>query len=156
MKLLVFSDSHGDVESMWQVTELEQPDGILHLGDLVQDAQRLSEYYPEVPLYNVCGNCDGWCDTADEHLLTIGGRKLLLTHGHRYRVKMGQELAVAAAREAQADVLLYGHTHIPLCDRQGELWIVNPGSIRGPVRRTYALIELDGETVHCHIEAWNK
>lgn len=151
MKLLVFSDSHGDVGSMDRAVELERPDRILHLGDVVRDAERLADHYPELPLDNVCGNCDGWCDVPDERLLRVGTRTVLMTHGHGYRVKSGPELAVAAARAAGADVLLFGHTHRPLCDRQGALWIVNPGTIRGPLQRTYGVITLEGDRLDCRI-----
>lgn len=101
---------------------------------MVRDAQRLSDWYPELPLVQVCGNCDGWCDVPDERLLHVGGRTLLLTHGHSYRVKSGLDLALSAARSSGADILLFGHTHLPLCDRQGALWVLNPGTIRGPLR----------------------
>jgi len=33
MKILIFSDSHGDVETMVQVIEKENPETIVHLGD---------------------------------------------------------------------------------------------------------------------------
>ena len=49
-KLLVFSDSHGNVANMADTVRLEQPDGILHLGDLVRDAQRLGEQYTKEAL----------------------------------------------------------------------------------------------------------
>ena len=153
MKLLVFSDSHGDTDSMSQAVERERPDQLLHLGDMVRDAQRLSDWYPELPLVQVCGNCDGWCDVPDERLLHVGGRTLLLTHGHSYRVKSGLDLALSAARSSGADILLFGHTHLPLCDRQGALWMLNPGTIRGPLRRTYGVIEISGGRADCRIGA---
>ena len=151
MKLLVFSDSHGDADSMARAVDLEQPDQILHLGDTVRDAERLVDWYPEIPLVNVCGNCDGWCNTPDERLITVAGKALMLTHGHCYRVKSGPYMAIEAARTAGADVLLFGHTHQPLCDRQGELWVVNPGTIRGPVRRTYGVITIAAGKLDCRI-----
>lgn len=151
MKLLVFSDSHGAVDCMAQAVDLEHPDQILHLGDLVRDAERLADWYPDIPLVNVCGNCDGWCNTPDERLITAGGRRLLLTHGHTYRVKAGPELAVEAARAKGAEVLLFGHTHRPLCECRGGLWVMNPGTIQGPIHRTYGVIVTDGETLDCRV-----
>ena len=41
MKLLIFSDSHGNVANMEDAVRLESPDRILHLGDLVRDAEAL-------------------------------------------------------------------------------------------------------------------
>ena len=153
MKILVFSDSHGDAASMARAVELEGPDEIFHLGDVTGDARRLAGQFPAIPLVQVRGNCDGWCDVPDEALVSRGGKRLLLTHGHRYRVKSGLELALAAARGAEADALLFGHTHQPLCDLQGGLWVVNPGSIRGPVRRTYAVLTLERGELACRMGA---
>lgn len=151
MKLLVFSDSHGAVDGMARAVDLECPDQILHLGDLVRDAERLADWYPELPLTNVCGNCDGWCNTPDERLIAVGGRRLMLTHGHGYRVKAGPELAVEAARARGADVLLFGHTHQPLCECRGGLWVMNPGAVGAPIRRTYGVIVVENGVLDCRI-----
>lgn len=48
-------------------------------------------------------------------------------------------------RGFEADVLLLGHTHIPMMIRHGALWIINPGSVAGSRTRdshTCALLEL--------------
>ena len=58
MKLLVFSDSHGNIEHMRRAVEQEHPDQILHLGDVMRDAVELSRAYPNIPLELVPGNCD--------------------------------------------------------------------------------------------------
>ena len=58
MKLLVFSDSHGNIEHMRRAVEQEKPDQILHLGDVMRDAVELSRSYPNIPLELVPGNCD--------------------------------------------------------------------------------------------------
>ena len=42
MKLLIFSDSHGNVANMADVVRLESPDRILHLGDMARDAEDLA------------------------------------------------------------------------------------------------------------------
>ena len=46
----------------------------------------------------------------------------------------------APARERQADILLFGHTHQPLTDYDDGLYILNPGSLRG--RGTYGLLDV--------------
>ena len=95
MKLLIFSDSHGNVANMEDVVRMERPDRILHLGDLVRDAQALQEKFPQIPVLFVPGNCDGRRpDLPDQRVFTLEGCKLLMTHGHIYHVKMGTAAAI--------------------------------------------------------------
>ena len=154
MKLLVFSDSHGNTALMERETALQRPDMVLHLGDVVRDARALARRFPDVPMAYVPGNCDAYAlDLPEKRLLEVEGKKLLMTHGHIYHVKSGIGTAVYAAREAQADVLLFGHTHQALCDRQGPLWILNPGSIRGNFHPTYGVITLENGVITCYTVA---
>ena len=72
----------------------------------------------------------------------IDGKKIFMMHGHRYMVKSGYTVAAEKAIKKGADILLFGHTHQPLClligagarvgdtVAQKDLWIFNPGSIR--------------------------
>lgn len=48
LKVIVFSDSHGDVNHMAAAVEQEEPDLVLHLGDYWEDARELSWIYPEL------------------------------------------------------------------------------------------------------------
>ena len=41
-------------------------------------------------------------------------------------------MLAAAAREAGADLAVYGHTHIALYEQQGDVTVVNPGSVARP------------------------
>ena len=63
MKIIVFSDSHRDLDHMRQVVKREQPGTVIHLGDHDTDAERLGREFPQLPLICVRGNCDGWSDT---------------------------------------------------------------------------------------------
>ena len=151
-KLLVFSDSHGNVANMAYTVRLEQPDGILHLGDLVRDAQRLGEQFPQIPLLFVPGNCDGRrSDLPQERVFTQEGCRIMMAHGHQYHVKMGRSAAESAARQAGANILLFGHTHEPVCEFERGLWIVNPGSAGSLAAATYAVICLEKDGAVCYI-----
>lgn len=151
-KLLVFSDSHGNVANMADTVRLEQPDGILHLGDLVRDAQRLGEQFPQIPLLFVPGNCDGRrSDLPQERVFTQEGCRIMMAHGHQYHVKMGRSAAESAARQAGANILLFGHTHEPVCEFERGLWIVNPGSVGSLAAATYAVICLEEDGAVCYI-----
>ena len=48
MKIVIFSDSHGDAETMCGVVEKENPDMIIYLGDGIADAEQLNEKYPNI------------------------------------------------------------------------------------------------------------
>jgi len=153
MKWLVLSDSHGNLEPMKKAVEREKPDRVLHLGDVSRDAERLQALYPSIPVEMVRGNCDGWYGDAPEELeLSFRGRKVWMCHGHAYHVKLGPGALTAQARSKEAAVVLFGHTHEPLCFREGPMWIMNPGTASGFPRATYGVIEeRDGE-LYCRTE----
>lgn len=149
MKLLVFSDSHRSLRGMRDAVELERPDYVLHLGDLEEDARLLSQEYPMLAVAGVPGNCDGWMPSGPlQKLITYGQTRVLLSHGHIWHVKSGYGAALAAARSCGADILLFGHTHVPYCQRQEDgLWVMNPGSIRDS--GSYGVILLEGDGADC-------
>lgn len=133
MKIIVFSDSHRELEGMRQVLKREKPDYVFHLGDHDTDAQQLSRENGLLPIAMVRGNCDGWSDTPKTLTLSLGGLRFFLCHGHTYGVKSGYLRVIYAAREEQADVLLFGHTHEPYYERVETgggktLHVMNPGS----------------------------
>ena len=66
MKWLILSDSHGVISNMKQAVIRSSPDGILHLGDCWQDGQRLHQLFPQLPFYQVPGNCDFRPDVPSE------------------------------------------------------------------------------------------
>ena len=87
MKLLILSDSHGNIDNMARTVELIQPRHILHLGDCLRDAQALHERYPDIPMDTVPGNCDWGSFDTPERLLEFDGVRVLMMHGHTRNVK---------------------------------------------------------------------
>ena len=129
---------------MYAALELHQPQQVIHLGDMMDDAEQVAEHYPKLPFCMVPGNCDGWTISAPvKKQISLAGKSILLSHGHRWGVKSGYDAAV------NADILLFGHTHIPLC-RQLEdgLWMMNPG----PARSSYGLIEIEAGNISCTLQ----
>ena len=148
MKILIFSDSHGSLAPMLEIVESQRPQEVFHLGDHLEDAQALSHAYPDLPVTMVPGNCDGWTTLPLKKEITLGGKSILLSHGHLWGVKSGSEAAIAAARAVKADILLFGHTHKALCQRlEDGLWVMNPGASRS----TYGLIQLEEDGVRCAV-----
>jgi putative phosphoesterase len=60
---------------------------------------------------------------------TLGGKRFFFTHGHVYDVKYGLYRLDLAAREYQADIALFGHTHVPYEEYADGLYLFNPGSL---------------------------
>jgi len=99
----------------------------------------------------------GWLLKLPRHLdVQAGGARFTMVHGtpveplYDYRLKpdSSEALLNALVGEVRADVLVVGHTHMPLVRSFGFLKIVNPGSVGQPLdgdpRTAYAIWE-DGE-----------
>ncbi len=131
MKILVLSDSHGLLSFMRQCIEVTAPDAVIHLGDYYRDGQSLQEEFPQLPFYQVPGNCDlykGYIPDPEIRLLELFGVRIYMTHGHRHNVKLSPFRLISDARAANAQLVLYGHTHIADCRQEEGLWILNPGA----------------------------
>ena len=147
MKILVFSDSHRSLSGMYAAIDLHKPEQVIHLGDMMDDAEEVARHYPKLPFCLVPGNCDGWLTTVPvKKQITLAGKSILLSHGHRWGVKSGYDTAICDARAVGADILLFGHTHVPLCQQlEDGLWMMNPG----PARSSYGLIEIEDGQIFC-------
>lgn len=147
MKILVFSDSHGTTAVMIDAIETHAPDLVLHLGDVLRDAEKLGQYYPKLAMVTVSGNCDGFTTDPLFKCITVNGCRILLSHGHIWHVKNSYASAFYAGRKAEADVLLFGHTHIPYCSKQEEMWVMNPGAASS----SYGIIMLENGKIDCKL-----
>lgn len=145
MKLLILSDSHGNLSNMIQAVEKESPRIILHLGDCWRDGECLQETYPSIPFHQVPGNCDFRPAEPTERLLFLEDKRVLICHGHTYGVKQSLLSVGYTAEEQNLDVFLFGHTHRPLVDRRGKTLFLNPGSIGDYRRPSYGIVTLQGE-----------
>lgn len=152
MKLLVFSDSHGETERMFLAAEAEKPDVLIHLGDHWRDADTLEAAFPDIPLYRVPGNCDWSCHEPQELHLRLAGVPIILCHGHAYSVKLGYGSAIAHARAEHAELFLCGHTHRAYYEDVGGLQILNPGSIGMGPDPSYGVVRLENGAAACQIK----
>ena len=169
MKWMIASDIHGSARwcrAMLDAYRREGAQRLVLLGDLLYHGPRNDlpdEYAPKqvIEMLNgvrdellcVRGNCEAEVDQmvlkfpvmADYCALVLDGRTIYATHGHLHGEDNPPPLK-------DGDVLLCGHTHIPLYDQYGSLQLLNPGSIR--YSKTYGLITIDcsGETAVCAIK----
>jgi len=151
MRILILSDSHGNVENMVRAVEAEHPDQIFHLGDVWRDAEKLAQRFPEIPLFQVPGNCDYRPDAPKVLLTGAEELRILLCHGHTYGVKSSLLAAGFAAEEQNADVFCFGHTHRPLVDKRGKTLFVNPGAAGDYRMPTYAVLTVEGSRADARI-----
>jgi len=101
-------------------------------------------------MHYVAGNCDWGSDKKDE-LIEADGKLIFLTHGDLYRVKMQYDTISRKAEESGADIAVFGHTHIPFCEKNGGIMLLNPGSAR--YTKTYGVIETeDGILRACTVD----
>jgi uncharacterized protein len=111
---------------------LETADHILHAGDVV-DPALITELSSMAPLTVVLGNCDasdvkdaGATETAE---VTLGGIRIGMVHdsglstGRRERMR---------ALFPTARVVIFGHSHLPMNEDDGDLLLFNPGSPTWP------------------------
>ena len=129
MKILVISDTHGEISVAQRIIRLEKPDHVIHLGDCVRDAEDLSNLFPILPICKVSGNNDWFSDEAKEKVIVLGKTRLFLCHGHTTGVKNGLDVQWAKAQTQNCTVSLFGHTHSPYLEEQNGVLLFNPGSI---------------------------
>ena len=142
MRVLVASDTHGDVYALQQAV-LRQPKAevVIHLGDGYDDWQQVKLQFPEKAFYGVRGNNDWGCMAPLDDEIYLLKKHIVYTHGHTHHVKYGLYDLISDARSQKADVLLYGHTHQSECRYEDGLYIVNPGSLHGSMG-TFAIIDI--------------
>ena len=153
-KICVFSDSHGYGDNMARVMEAEQPDMVLHLGDGASDFIRLQQQFPGPEYHGVQGNCDYRPTVPKKLCLTVEHVQIFAAHGHAYQVKLDPTLTRLryAGLEAQAQAVLFGHTHIPRLEQLQGMTILNPGSIGRTPRPSYGILLVDGDTVRAELK----
>lgn len=180
MKLFFASDIHGCAESTRRTLAAFEKSGADHfilLGDVLNHGPRnalpagyapidvadlLNEYATQITA--VRGNCDSDVDQmlltfpmmADYNLVLLpSGRRLFLTHGHLYNAEKHPPLR-------DGDVVVSGHTHLPVAEKQGNIYAFNPGSVtipRGEHQASYGMLEentfkvvtFEGEVI-CSVE----
>jgi len=147
MKILIFSDSHGQTELMSHIIKLyeTQVNCVLFLGDYIRDIFKLQRSFADIDFFSVPGNCDFHSSRPQEILLEIGGAKIFLTHGHKHGVKSGYDRIASAAANHGANACFFGHSHVPVQFEKNGIIFLNPGSIaepRGNLGKSYALAEI--------------
>ncbi len=155
MKVLIVSDTHKQNDNYFRVLKKQNPDMVIHCGDAEGSEYALTAA-ADCPVHIVLGNNDFFSELPRELMLDIGPYKAWVVHGHNYYVSMGNERLKQEAVARGADIVLYGHTHRPVVDRDRDVTAVNPGSLSYPRQEghkpSYVVMELDEKNqLHFHI-----
>lgn len=145
IKVCVFSDSHGTAEPMIAAIEKEEPALCFFLGDGERDLRAAQERFPGLAFFAVRGNCDLRSKLSASLACTVGGVSIFAAHGHLYNVKYEPELdsLAAAAREAGASLVLFGHTHHACLESHHGISFLNPGTIGRTAHPSYAVVSME-------------
>lgn len=145
MKLLLFSDAHGNTANFRALMDLAneriKPDMMLYAGDGSLGFHAV-EYL--CPRFMVRGNCDLGSPLPDELLIPCAGHLVYLCHGHQHKVKRGLDLLARVAAQKKADIAVFGHTHKQGLELINLVHCINPGSLASG---EYAVLQLDGRHV---------
>ena len=148
-RILIVSDTHRYNDNYLEVVKKFGPfDMVVHCGD-VEGSEYTICQAAGCPVEMVMGNNDFFSDLPRENEFYLGKYKVWLTHGHNYYVYMDNATIKKEARGRGADIVMYGHTHRPVVDIDGDVIAVNPGSITYPRqegrRPSFIIMELDKE-----------
>lgn len=151
MKIGILSDSHGSALA-WETAVskiFKDCDLIIHAGDILYHGPRnpLPEGYnpgrlvefinsSPVPVIFTRGNCDAEIDSvlinypvqAPYAFVFVNGKSVVITHGQELNSDQASELAVKYG----SDLIISGHTHIPLLENINGTLFLNPGSCALP------------------------
>ena len=155
VKIGVVSDTHGYIESTVKALRtIDNLDFIIHLGDYISDAKSIEKQMDKEVIY-VKGNCDVLeTDAQEDRILEIKGRRIFITHGHKYDVKNGVTKLFFKGKELKADIILYGHSHMSTKIIHEDVLILNPGSPNEPrsgSKYSIGLIELAEKKIKSEI-----
>lgn len=132
MRIGVVSDSHGDLYMLEKaIAKMGEVECIIHLGDHYRDMIKVNNKFNNV-IHYVPGNNDYIGNGSGDKLLALNGKRLFVTHGHKYGVYFGLMNLAFKAEEEKADIVLFGHTHVYSVDYERNVFYLNPGSVSRP------------------------
>ncbi|MCR5762421.1 MAG: YfcE family phosphodiesterase [Treponema sp.] len=151
--ILIISDSHGAKEKLKSILKERgsYSDALVFCGDGIGDLlsillqavydDSVKQTIPPV-IAIVQGNNDSGFYTLRNkdnkikvpltQIITVCGHKIFVTHGHRFCLYNGTKPLVMAAKAENAELVLYGHTHVALGEKNYGILTLNPGSCSRP------------------------
>ncbi|RZN44128.1 MAG: metallophosphoesterase [Methanophagales archaeon ANME-1-THS] len=159
MIILVLSDTHAsDLSDLPPriVAEIKGAELILHAGDYTTK-KLLAQLREQADFKGVHGNMDPpelKSELPAHTIVEVQGFKIGITHPAEGGSPFGLKRRAKSKLAEELDVILYGHSHTPVSEREGNTLYLNPGSATGtfPARyKTYGLLRItdtvEGEIV---------
>lgn len=104
-----------------------------------------------------CSNVAVMAGAPWSHERMVSGKRLLMVHGSPFdpydEYLYPGSRGLARCAELDVDLLVLGHTHVPMATRVGRTLVVNPGSLgqggdpNHPGMLSYAILDTDSEEV---------
>lgn len=153
MKVVVLSDTHAeDLADLPErlLEDLRKADLIIHAGDYT--SKNLLDQLRELgDLKGVHGNMD--CDEVkrelpDKDIFEISGFKIGITHPSEGGSPVGLKSRAESKLGEDLDLIIYGHSHKPVNEKESNTIYFNPGSATGafPARyKTYGILRIEDE-----------
>lgn len=143
--LVVLSDTHSREGTRLEGRAAEavaEAEVVAHAGDFITEDALDAFYEATETLHGVHGNVDE-AAVADRlpavRTFEFAGVRVALTHGHEH-----SETGLAMlGRERDADLVAFGHSHVPGVEDAGEVTLLNPGSHADPRGNPAAHAEIE-------------
>ncbi|MBM6618177.1 metallophosphoesterase family protein [Bacillus suaedaesalsae] len=160
MKVVVLSDTHMPKKAKQLprilIEHLMKSDYIFHLGDW-QTVDLYNELKSYATIIGVAGNVDNneIVELLGYHkIIEIKGYTFGLVHGHQGKGRTTEERALNTFPNKNVDVILFGHSHIPVLKKVNNSILFNPGSPTDKRRQShfsFGIIEINETIILQHI-----
>jgi putative phosphoesterase len=160
-RIMVISDTHEDMATMRMVLEYlkdTRVDMVIHLGDYYNDPDILEK--EGYPLIKVPGTWDPhYYDRAvpNRKFIEVAGWKIFLTHtpDSHYNDLADDLKPETIMHRGEADIFLYGHTHLAEIKRRESVIMINPGHMSCDEHRgcplTFALLDINEQNISARL-----
>lgn len=150
MKILVISDSHGNINHIGHVVgfaKAQNMSAIFHCGDFSTSQDVVEVLKSGLPLYAVTGNADEarhqeiWNALEPATLrgdlleFTVDGRKIAMGHEP---LKVAEHIS-----SGNFDAVFYGHTHVGVVKTVGNTLVANPGALGNTKHPSFAVYDTE-------------
>ncbi|MFH1837519.1 MAG: metallophosphoesterase family protein [Candidatus Omnitrophota bacterium] len=158
MKIGVISDTHIPVTALRLPDKVysyfKSCDLIVHAGDATEESV-IEELRAIAETKAVCGNMDSFDlkkKLPKKIVFKVGNKEIGVMHGSGPPFKVMQN--VAKEFSPKPDIIIFGHTHIPMIDRHEGVLFFNPGSATDSVCSkccSFGIIEINGDDIKAEI-----
>ncbi|MEI3612399.1 metallophosphoesterase family protein [Pseudogracilibacillus sp. SO30301A] len=133
MKIIVTSDTHlrGKIRVLPKelLSACEQADLIIHGGDWSENFvyKTLASFADVIGVHGNVDSDEVKKQFPERQLIEVKGFKIGVTHGHGEK-KTSEKRALEVFETDDVDIIIFGHSHIPMMRYVGKVLLLNPGS----------------------------